>query len=294
MITRVTQTMMMRSAQQNLQASAARLAATQEKAASLRAISRPSDDPTGTADALRTRAEQRSVDQYTRNADNGIGWLTTADTALSTASNVLRRARDLTVQGANDGALSPTAKEAIAVELESLRDDLLGIANTAYLGRSVFAGNSDAGVAFQADFSFTSAAGSTVQRRVADDQTVRVDADGDAAFGSGAASVFQLLTDIAADLRSGRNVQARLGEIDDRATKMVSTQAEVGQRQAQIERAEEMLVAQTGSLEARRAAIEDVDLGQISLDLKMQELAYQSAIAVSAKVLPATLMDYLR
>ena len=86
----------------------------------------------------------------------------------------------------------------------------------------------------------------------------------------------------------------RLGEIDDRATKMVSTQAEVGQRQAQIERAEEMLVAQTGSLEARRAAIEDVDLGQISLDLKMQELAYQSAIAVSAKVLPATLMDYLR
>ncbi|MET0725468.1 MAG: flagellar hook-associated protein FlgL [Leifsonia sp.] len=294
MITRVTQTMMMRSAQQNLQASAARLAATQDKASSLRAITRPSDDPTGTADALRTRAEQRAVDQYTRNTDNGIGWLTAADSALSTATNVLRRARDLTVQGANDGALSDTAKESLALELESLRDDLLGIANTSYLGRNVFAGNSDAGVAFAADYSFTGTVGSTVQRRVAADQTVRVDADGAAAFGEGAASVFQLLDDIATDLRSGVNVKARLGQIDDRATAIVGAQAEVGQRQAQVERAKETLVAQTGTLETRRASIEDVDLGQMALDLKMQELAYQSAIAVSAKVLPATLMDYLR
>lgn len=294
MITRVTQTMMMRSAQHNLQSSAARLAELQQKGTSQNAIGRPSDDPSGTADAIRTRAQQRAVDQYSRNADNGIGWLSTVDSSLSKLTEVLRRARDLTVQGGNDGALSSTAKEAIAVELESLRDEMLGLANSDYLGRSVFAGNSDAGFAFAPDFTFTGAAGTSVERRVAGDQTVRVDADGEAVFGTGANSVFALMNDIAADLRGGTNVKSRLDEIDARMTSIVGAHADVGRRQAQLERAGETLLEQSGTLEARRASIEDVDLGQIALDLKIQEVAYQSALAISAKVLPATLMDFLR
>lgn len=294
MIQRVTQTMMMRSAQHNLQAGRSALAAVQEKGLSGRAIGRPSDDPGGTADALRTRSEQAAVEQYSRNVDNGKTWVTTIDSALSRTTEVLRRARDLTLQGANDGSLSPAAKEAIAIELESLSDDLVSIANTSVLGRNVFAGNSDAGVAFRSDFSFTGATGTSVQRRVDAGQTVRVDADGADVFGVGGASVFQLLKDIAGDLRGGVNVTAQLGKIDDRATTIVGAHAEIGRRQAQIERADGLLSERAGTLETRRSSIEDIDIGAIALELKVQELAYQSALSVSAKVLPATLMDYLR
>jgi flagellar hook-associated protein 3 FlgL len=50
----------------------------------------------------------------------------------------------------------------------------------------------------------------------------------------------------------------------------------------------------TVSLESQRAQIEDVDLGEIALKLKTQELAYQSALAITARTLQPTLMDFLR
>jgi flagellar hook-associated protein 3 FlgL len=54
------------------------------------------------------------------------------------------------------------------------------------------------------------------------------------------------------------------------------------------------LTEQKGSLEAQRAGAEDVDLAQVILDLKTQEVTYQSALAVTARVLQPTLMDFLR
>lgn len=295
MITRVTHSTLTQSAQRNLQTNMVRLAGLQDQASSPKAITRPSDDPAGTADALRVRGQQRATEQYERNIDNGMGWLTTVDAALSETTDILNRVRDLTVQGANDGVLSQIAREAIAVELDSLSEQLLSQSNTTYLGRTVFAGNSDRGVAFdRTDFSFTGADGSTVERRSGPDSTVRVDADGAAIFGTGSSSVFALVKDIAADLRSGVNVGARLSSIDDRMTTIIGQHAEVGTRHAQVQRAEEALMERSGSLEAQRSGIEDVDLGSVILDLKLQEVAYQSALAVTARVLQPTLMDFLR
>ena len=294
MISRTTSQSLVRSAQHNLQASMSALAKLQEQASSRKAITRPSDDPTATAQALRVRAEQRATSQYSRNIADGTGWLTTVDSTLSATTGILNRVRDLTVRGANEGAMSPTALEAIAVELDNMRAELLKQANTTYLGRSVFAGNSDASVAFNPDYSYTGAAGSTVERRIDGNNTVRVDGDGAAVFGVGAGSVFALVDAIAADLRSGVNVGPRLQEIDDRLTAMLGEQAAVGTRHAQMQSAEESNMEQSVALEAQRSGVEDVDLAGIILDLKLQEVAYQSALAVTARALQPSLMDFLR
>lgn len=294
MISRVTTQTQMRSAQTNLQANLARMAQLQEQATSLKAIERPSDDPARTADSLTVRAEQRAVTQYARNVDNGNGWLRTADTALAETTNLLNQVRDLTVQGANDGALSPTAKEAIAARLDGLKDSLLAQANASYLGRSVFAGNSDAGVAFNPDFSFTGTATASVDRRIGADTTVKVDADGAAIFGTGPTSIFTLIGTIAGDLRTGTNVGTHLTAIDLQMKTVLTAQTDVGVRQAQIQKAGEALVQHKGNLEAQRAGIEDIDLGQAILNLKLQEVSYQAALSVTARVLQPTLMDFLR
>ncbi|TFC54374.1 flagellar hook-associated protein 3 [Cryobacterium sp. TMT2-17-1] len=296
MIARVTSQTQMRSAQTNLQANLARMAQLQEQATSLKAIARPSDDPARAADSLTVRAEQRAVTQYARNADNGDGWLTTASMALAEATNLLNQVRDLTVQGANDGALSPAAKEAIAARLDGLTQNLLAQANADYLGRSVFAGNSDAGLAFRddPDFTFTGTATASVDRRIGADTTVRVDADGAAIFGTATNSIFALIGTIADDLRTGTNVGAHLTAIDLAMKTVLTAQTDVGVRQAQIQKAGEALVQHKGNLEAQRAGIEDVDLGQAILDLKLQEVTYQAALSVTARVLQPTLMDFLR
>ncbi|AMB58769.1 flagellar hook-associated protein FlgL [Microterricola viridarii] len=294
MISRVTQQTTLLTAQRNLQANAAQLAKLQDQASTRKAFSRASEDPSGAADALRIRAQQRANDQHSRNVNNGLGWVTTLDSTLTEVNDVMKRVRDLTVQGANDGSLSATAKEAIAVELDSLKDHLLGLANTQYLGRTVFAGNSSDGVAFNPDYSFTGAPGSEVNRRVGPDTTVRVDGDGSAVFGEGATSVFALIEGIAADLRGGTNIGARLGDIDQRMSAVRTEHSAVGSRHALIMRAEEAVMDKTVSFEAQRAAVEDIELSRIILDLKAQEITYQAALGVTARVLQPTLMDFLR
>lgn|SRR5690554_5260484 len=293
MISRVTNQTTMRAAQQNLQHSMNELAKMQERATSLQKIGKPSDDPIGTADSMRVRAEQQQNAQHSRNISDGKGWLTTVDSALAKSTALMHKVRDLTVRGANDGSMSIEAKEAIAIELEALRDELLNTANTQYLGRTVFAGTSDAGAAFSADFAHNGSSG-TVERRVDANTTVRVDVDGSEVFGDEEDSVFALINTIVGELRGGTNVGARLEEIDNHLNAIIGQHGAVGARHAQVLRAEETNLERTGSLEAQRSEIEDVDLGEAVLELKMQEVTYQSALAVTARVLQPTLMDFLR
>jgi flagellar hook-associated protein 3 FlgL len=293
MVSRVTNQTLMTSAQRNLQASMTRLASLQSQASSQKAITKPSDDPSGTGDSLRVRAQQRAAEQYSRNVDSGNGWLTMGDSALSATEGILNRVRDLTVQGANEATLTPATREAIASELEGLKSELLGQANTKYQGRSVFAGNSDAGTAFTTDYSYNGAAGSAVQRRIGADSTVRVDADGAAIYGTGGDSAFALIDKVAADLRAGTSVNTHLDAIDDRINTVIAGHAELGTRHAQILKAEESLMTLSGTLEAQRAGVEDVDLSKVLLDLKLQEVSYQTALSVTARVLQPTLMDFL-
>jgi len=102
----------MTNSQVNLQSAAALLAKLQDTATSLKKISTPSDDPTGTADSMRIRAAQSQTAQFGRNVDDGIGWLSTVDSTLSASTDILHQVRDLTVQGANDGRSSRTCDPA--------------------------------------------------------------------------------------------------------------------------------------------------------------------------------------
>lgn len=293
MISRVTASSMTSSAMRQLQTNLSELSRLQEQATSQRAFLAPSDDPTAAATTLRLHAEQRRTDQYARNIDDGMAWLATADSAISASTALLARARNLTVQGANDGAMDATAKEAIAVELEGIREELLAQANTTVLGRSVFAGTSDT-AAFDAAGAFSGLPGAEVVRRVSDQASIRVDTDGAAVFGTDGDSAFAMLDRIIADLRGGVNIGPRLEEINQRRSAMLSAQGAVGARQSQMERVKETTLQDSVSLEARRAAVEDVDSVEVLVRLQAQELVYRSALAVTGRVLQPTLMEFLR
>lgn len=297
MINRVTTQTMMNSSLRNLQSASSELARLQDQAGSRKAITRPSDDPSGTANALAVRAAIKSNNQYERNINDGNGWLTSANSALTSVTELMKKAKDLTVQGANDGALSPLAKEAIAVELESIRDQLMTQANTTYLGRSIFAGTSDAPQAFAPDYSYTGGKG-TVDRRISDGSTVRVDVDGAQVFGPDAAggttSMFAELDAVIGDLRGGVNIGSHLNTLDKRLDTVLTVLSGVGSRHATVLDAQSSNLDRKVDLEATRAGIEDVDINKIILELKTQEVTYQSALAVTARTLQPTLMDFLR
>lgn len=291
-MSRVTQQSIASSTLANLQLALGRVSQTQEQLSSGRLINRPSDSPTGTVSALQLRAETASTEQYARNAQDGLDWLGTADSALTTSLSTLNRARDLVV-AARSGAASPASREALATEVEQLRGHLLSLANSSFGGRPVFAGTAGTDVAFRPDGTYAGDAGS-VERRIGPATTLRVDTPGEAAFGPNG-QVFALLEDIAADLRSGApTLGARLDDLDAAHGRMLTAVADVGARYARLVATQQTADSRLLDLRSSLAEVESVDLPKAVMDLQIQEVAYQAALGSSAKVLQPSLMDYLR
>jgi len=124
------------------------------------------DDPGGMAQSQQLDHVLARLAQYDRNANLVGNRLTQQESALSDAGDALARARELATQANND-ALSDTDRHAIAVELRSLRANLLQVANRDDgTGRRLFAGTRDGVVPFTDNAGTVSYSGDDGQNQV--------------------------------------------------------------------------------------------------------------------------------
>src|ERR1700712_6744 len=129
---RVTETSLTTRALSDLQRTAARGQKIQQQISSGKMINRPSDSPTGTVTSLQLRGEVRSTQQYSRNSDDGLGWLGTIQDNLGSASTSVIRVRDLTVQALNSD-LGGQGSEALATEIDNIKASMVAGANAKYM-----------------------------------------------------------------------------------------------------------------------------------------------------------------
>lgn len=294
-ITRVTQTMMSRHSVDSLQTSLSRLARLQEQLSTGRVLNRPSDSPTDTTSAMRIRSSLADVKQYGRNAADGNGWLSTIDAALTSANSQVMRARDLALQGANEGVSGPTVREALAAEVDQLRAGLITTANSDYLGRPVFGGVTAGPDAYDATGAFVGTPGA-VNRTIGDGTSLRVDVEGATAFGPAGSSVFDHLADLATALRAGDQamISASIASLDGDRDRITTTQTEVGSRQNRVESAIQAASDGVLRLSSSLSEVENADLPKTVVDLQLQEVAYQAALGATARVMQPSLLDFLR
>jgi flagellar hook-associated protein 3 FlgL len=294
-INRVTQHMMMGRSYASLQTGLGRLAKTQEQLSTGRIINRPSDSPTDATSAMRIRASLADQKQYTRNVDDGLGWLGQIDNTLTSVLGQVRRAKELGIQGVNAVNSSPQAREALAVEVDQIRDSLVSAANATYLGRPVFGGLVNGEKAYAADGSFVGVQGE-VSRTVARGVKIPVNVDGPAAFGPDGASLFDNLEQLSASLRAGDTpaLQTTLDGLDVDLSRVTSTLGDVGARYNRLERASQAAQDLDLSLTSSLSSIENVDLARATMDLKLNEVAYQAGLAATARLVQPSLSDFLR
>ena len=298
MIQRVTHETIQRSTLRNLQTNLSAVSRLQGEMSSGKKIQVPSDDPSGTGQALSLRATTSQLAQYQRNGQDGDSWLTTVDTALTTALGYVRNARDLVVQS-GDAGLGQSSLNALADSIDGLRSGLLAQANSRYQGRNVFAGTSDASGATPV-YTWTGSATATVERRVGPSTTVRVDTDGSQAFGwtdpsSGTQStVFALLDKVSAGLRSGTDVTGTLADMDSVMQNMLTAASSNGSRQKVLENTMSDVSSQQLTIKGQLSGVEDIDMAAVVMDLQMQQVTYQGALSAGARVLQPSLLDFLR
>jgi flagellar hook-associated protein 3 FlgL len=292
--TRTTPGIVSRTMVDGLESNLDRLQRLQEQISSGKLVNRPSDSPVAAVASMQIRSDRARTTQHSRNADDGRGWLGTADTALTSSLTSIGRVREL-LGSSLSGAISPDARNAMAQEVESLRQGVVNLANTRYLGRPVFAGTANTPNAYDASGAYLGDSG-VIQRTVAPGATVQVNTTGPTAFGSGPDALFSVLGDIVTHLRNNDDagLNADLDRLDKAAGTVQNALAEVGARYNRVESMQNAAASKLVTLTDQLSATEDIDLPKTIMELQLQQTAYQAALGSTAKVIQPSLLDFLR
>ncbi len=103
------------------------------------ALNVPSDNPTIIAQDLAVRNDSSVTAQVGQNLTNLSDLLATTDSTLSSLSGILQSARNLAIEGAQD-TITTSQRQAIGAQVNQLLQQAIGLANTQYDGRYIFAG----------------------------------------------------------------------------------------------------------------------------------------------------------
>lgn len=302
---RITQKAMVSNSLAGLNSNLAALTKAQNQLATGRVLNRPSDSPIDTNKSMQVRSELARVTQQGRNITDAQSRLDQTDSALSDVQDLLKRVQTLTVQGLNTGANDATSSAALATEIRALRADMLGVANTTINGNPVFGGVTTGPVAYDPSGAYVglgqgegSTADHPVLRRISDREELRIDVTGPEVFGPDGDDLFTLVQGIADKLDAGTvdvdALSADLAALGDAQDRISTAQATIGARSARVEKAADLNSARDLTLTAQLASIEEVDIPKATMELSAQQLGYQASLAVTAKILQPTLMDFLR
>ncbi|TCN26747.1 flagellin N-terminal helical domain-containing protein [Mesobacillus foraminis] len=100
-----------------------------EKLSSGQRINRAGDDAAGLAISEKMRAQVRGLDQASKNAQDGISLIQTAEGALNETHDILQRMRELAVQAGND-TNTTSDREEIQKEINQMTSEINRIGNT--------------------------------------------------------------------------------------------------------------------------------------------------------------------
>lgn len=268
------------------------------------AIQQPSDNPAGAANILQLQASVTRSAQYVTNAQDGVGWLTTANSTVSSVLGVLQNVQSL-VESVSGVSLSggSTAIQGIASQVQSALAQVLNLANTQYAGgQPIFAGTGNATAAYDAQGNYLGA-GNAPTRTVAPGTQVPVSVTGPEVFGSGTTGVLSqvpgnegVLAQIVSDLQSG-NLSAVTGtdltNLNNAISTVESAAATLGANQQAVEGFSTQATNTQAALEGELSSVQNVNMAEAITNLQMQQTSYQAALYATSQLSQDSLVQYL-
>ena len=100
----------------------------QDKISSGKNIVVASDDPVGSVNLSGYKTVKQQLDQYLKNVNSAQTRLSLVDTNLQNLSTIMIRANELLIQASSD-VLGRSDREAIAIEIDEMKDEVLSLAN---------------------------------------------------------------------------------------------------------------------------------------------------------------------
>ncbi len=290
---KVTQMALYRTLQANLGNNSSALNDLYIQASSGKKLIDASDDPSAIGSVFSSRTaiatSERYLDTITATQD-GIDIL---DGYLDSAEDILVRAKEIAVAAIN-GSLSDSDLETYADEVEELRKSLLDIANAQVDGKYIFSGYAEDTEPFSGDPVVYSGTGDHKMVEISAGQTVQTNLTGDEVFTAPVDS-FAILSHLEDALLNGdvTALETSLPDLEDAAEQIRGKRSEMGNINSRLDDVSTLLENLQLQMEERLSGYQDADLVEVMSAITQAELAYESALNVSARISQLSILDYL-
>ena len=298
------------------------LAQIQAEISSGKRINSMADAPTNAKRILDLRSASATVTQFRRNVDSARARLEPTEAALSALTDILTRLRELAVSA----DIEEPQFNLIKPEVEQLYDGMLQLANTRTTHGFIFGGFETDAAPFTKVGDFVdgvvdeatpdpdvvySGDGGIVRIQIGEATTIEVNVPGAAVFEGdftapagtdpGRVDLFDLVREFRNRLEDPTNPAFAvpgpgevIDELDTALDQILELRGRIGANLSRLDITESQLQSLEIVQEAERSSLEDVDLISASTELAQRENIYQASLAVTARVLQPSLLDFLR
>ncbi|OMP65798.1 flagellin Hag [Domibacillus epiphyticus] len=237
-----------------------------EKLASGLRINRAGDDAAGLAISEKMRGQVRGLDQASRNSQDAISLIQTAEGALNETHSILQRMRELSVQSANDTNTTADRGE-LQKEVAELVKEIDRIADTTQFNTKTLLNGS-----------LSTASGAlTFQIGANTNQNIDLAIGNMKATGSGSLG----LSGVSIATQSGAN--AAIATLDAAITKVSAERSKLGANQNRLEHTINNLGTSSENLTAAESRIRDVDMAKEMMNQTKNSILSQAAQAMLAQ-----------
>ncbi|RMG24383.1 MAG: flagellar hook-associated protein 3 [Armatimonadetes bacterium] len=260
-------------------------------------IRQPSDDPLGTLDILAFRTARAASQAHVKHAEVGVRNMKLSENSLNGIAEILKRAQVLVIQGAN-APTTQDARQAMAAEIRTLRERLVGLANSQDgFGRYLFAGTAVTTEPFEVNGDPPTISYNGDDGKLLLEVGPGTTLEGNLLIQQEVTNAFNALVDaeqrlIGGDLTGLSGVTLQLVQDANAAINLL--RGEVGQRQTQFASATEIATRRADDLTKAISEREDIDVTEAISNLQVAQAAYQASLASFSMVGRLSLLDFLR
>ncbi len=263
-----------------------------------KSVNQPSDNPAAAAAMVQNYIETGDVDQYTQNVNTALSTVQSASSVLSSVVTELTQAVSVGTAGAT-GTNSSSNLQAMAEQVQGILSNVVSQANTSVSGVYLFSGTSTS-TPYTADASipntYTYNGNNDVNSvAVGDNMSVQANLPGSQVFSNSTTNVLGALGNLVTALQSGNssNIQTATTAVNSAVDYIGEQQAVYASTESQLNSQETSLQNDTVTLTSQANNLIGVNMATAATNLSQAETDNSAALAVAAKVLPNTLLNYL-